>query len=280
MSDRAPWPPIRSALFLPASNPRAIEKARGLACDMVILDLEDAVPEEAKGEARAAAVEAVAAGLGKPAAIRVNGVGTAWHDEDAAAVAASAADAAVLPKAESVEEIEAFARATGKPVFAMIETPRAILQLARGDLPGALVGLIAGTNDFSYALRLPPGEDRAALATALQTVVLIARANGLLALDGVFNALDDAEGFEAQCREGRAWGFDGKSLIHPAQIDIANRVFGASEAEIEEARAVIAAAGGGAERFRGRMIESMHVQAAKRILGREAKPAPLPKREG
>jgi len=269
MSKFAPWPPIRSALFLPASNPRAIDKARGLACDMVILDLEDAVSEEQKGEARAAAVEAVAAGLGKPAAIRANGLGTGWHDADVAAIAASAADAAVLPKAESAEEIAAFARATGKPVFAMVETPGGVLQLARADFPEPLAGLIAGTNDLSYALRLPPGEGRAALVTALQTIVLIARTNDVLALDGVFNALEDAEGFESQCREGRDWGFDGKSLIHPAQIDIANRVFGSTEAEIEEARAVIAAAGGGAERFRGRMIESMHVQAAKRILGRE-----------
>lgn len=269
MTSPASWPPIRSALFVPASNPRAIEKARGLACDMVILDLEDAVAADRKEAARAAAVEAITIGFGKPAAIRVNGVGTPWHDHDVAAVAASAADAAVLPKAENAEETKAFAEAVGKPVFAMVETPRAILDLARADLPEALTGLIAGTNDLACALRLPPGRDRAALVTALQTIVLIARANGVLALDGVFNALDDADGFEAQCREGREWGFDGKSLIHPDQIDIANRVFGPSKAEIEEARAMIAAAKSGAERFRGRMIESMHVEAAKRLLARE-----------
>lgn len=268
MTRPASWPKTRSVLFLPASNPRAIERARSLPCDMVILDLEDAVPADRKGAARAAAVKAIAVGFGKPAAIRANGAGSAWHEDDVGAIAASAADAAVLSKAENAGEIEAFAEAVGKPVFAMVETPRAMLDLARADLPDALIGLIAGTNDLAYALRLPPGEGRAALATALQMIVLIARANRVLALDGVFDALDDPDGFESECREGRDYGFDGKTLIHPGQIDTANRVFGASELELEDARALIAAASGGAERFRGRMIEAMHVEAARRLIDR------------
>lgn len=266
MTTLPPWPPIRSALYLPATNARAIEKARTLPCDMVMLDLEDGVPEDRKDEARAAAVAAVAESFGKPVVIRANAAGTPWHAADVAAIAGSAADGAVLPKAENVVGIAAFIGAVGKPAFAMVETPRAILTLARETMPEGLVGLIAGTNDLAHELRLPPGEGRAALATALQTIVLMARANGILALDGVFNRLEDAEGLEAECREGRNWGFDGKTLIHPAQIDVANRAFGPSDEELEDAHALIEAATGGAERFRGRMIEGMHVEAAKRLV--------------
>jgi len=258
---------IRSALFLPASNARAIEKARGLACDMVLFDLEDAVKAEDKARARDAAVAAVASDYGgRPLAIRLNGTGTDWQAEDIAAVRSSRADLVVVPKVESAKEAAGVARALGKPLLAMIETPAGLLAAsAIAGTPG-VNGLIAGTNDLAVALMLPSGEARTGLTLALQTIVLAARAHGLIALDGVWNRLDDAAGFEAECREGRSFGFDGKTLIHPNQIATANTVFAPDASEIEEARALLVAATGGAERFRGRMIEGMHVEAARRLL--------------
>ncbi|HWL46116.1 MAG TPA: CoA ester lyase [Sphingomonadaceae bacterium] len=260
-------PPPRSALFLPASNPRAIEKARGLACDMVLLDLEDAVKAEAKEAARAAAVRAAASDYGgRPVAIRLNGAESPWHEADVAAVRESRAALAVLPKAEDAGQAARLAAALGRPVLAMIETPAGVLAAPAIAAAAGVAGLIPGTNDLAAALHLPPVGGRAGLAFALQAIVLAARAAGIMALDGVWNRLDDAAGLDAECREGRAFGFDGKALIHPAQIAVANAVFGPDAAEIEEARALVAAATGGAERFRGRMIEAMHVAAARRLL--------------
>jgi len=258
---------VRSALFLPASNPRAIEKARGLACDMVILDLEDAVVDTDKDVARAA-VAAAADGNwnGRPLAVRLNGPG-AWHDADLAALAdAKGVDLVVVPKVETPEYAEALADRLAKPLLAMIETPAGVY--AAREIAGvrSVVGLLAGSNDLAATLHLPGG--REGLAFALQSIVLASRAAGVAALDGVFNLLDDPAGLEADCEAGRRLGFDGKSLIHPNQIETANRVFGPSPSEIEEARALIAAATGGAERFRGRMIEAMHVDAARRALKR------------
>lgn len=261
----------RTALFLPASNPRAIEKARGLAADLVILDLEDAVKDADKAQARLAAVAAVAEGFGpRLAAIRLNGIGSGEHPDDVAAVASSAADFAVLPKAEEAGEVARLAHALGKPLLAMIETPLGVLAAAAIAAVPGVAGLIAGTNDLAATLRLPPSSGRAQMSVALQTIVLAARAGGVWALDGVFNRLDDAEGLAAECREGRALGFDGKSLIHPGQLAIAIRAFGPSEAEIADARALIAAATGGAERYEGRMIETMHVDQARALLERAA----------
>lgn len=258
--------PIRSALFLPASNPRAIAKARGLPCDLVILDLEDAVKPADKAAAREAAVAAMAEGFGdRLGAIRINAAGTDEHAADLAAAAGSRADLIVVPKVEALRQAADCAGA-GKPVLAMIETPAGLLAAtAIAAVPG-VAGLIAGTNDLVAALRLPDAPDRIGLALALQTIVLAARASGGIALDGVWNRLDDEDGLLRQCRDGRAFGFDGKTLIHPDQIDAANRAFGPSEAEVEDARALIAAAGGGAERFRGRMIEAMHVASAERLI--------------
>jgi citrate lyase subunit beta/citryl-CoA lyase len=259
-------PPIRSALFLPASNPRAIEKARTLPCDMVILDLEDAVKPEDKDRARAAAIEAVRAGFGaRLAAIRINGIDTAWHANDLAAVRTAEVDLIVLPKVESADQAAACAL-PGKGLMAMIETPCGVLAAPAIAQAGGMRGLIAGTNDLAAALRLPSHAGRDGLMLALQTIVLAARAAGIVALDGVWNRLDDEEGLARQCSEGRAFGFDGKSLIHPNQIATANRAYGASDAELEDARALIEAATGGAELFRGRMIESMHVDAARRLI--------------
>ncbi len=261
--------PPRSALYLPASNARAIEKARGLAADMIILDLEDAVKPGLKDEAREAAVEAVAQGFGdRPVAIRINGPESGWYEPDIVAVRGSRAQLVVIPKAESAEIVNQVSELTGKPVLAMIETPRSILNVAAIAAADDIAGLIAGTNDLANDLRLPSSLDRSGLTMALQSIVLGARAAGIWALDGVFNKLDDQVGLDAQCAEGRRFGFDGKTLIHPNQIDAANRHWSPSATEIEDARALVEAASGGAERFRDRMIETMHVEMAKRVLTR------------
>ncbi len=258
----------RSALFLPASNPRAIEKARTLDGDMLILDLEDAVPDDRKDEARAAAVAAVAEGFGERlVAIRLNGSGTAWHEADVAALAGSAVALVVIPKVERAVQAAGIAAMLGKPLYAMIETPSGVLAAPTIAAADGVAGLIAGTNDLAHALHLPSGS-RMGLTLALQSIVLAARAAGIVALDGVWNRLDDAEGLAAECMEGRALGFDGKTLIHPNQIAVANRAFAPSDAEVDDARALVEAAVSGAARFRGRMVEAMHVATARAILAR------------
>ncbi|HEX8483154.1 MAG TPA: CoA ester lyase [Allosphingosinicella sp.] len=255
----------RSLLFLPASNPRAIAKAKGLAADMVVLDLEDAVKPADKQSARASAVEAAAAGFPGLCAIRINAL-EPWHSADLEAVAGSRADYLVVPMTPGPEAPRSAAAAAGKPVLAMIETARGVLAAAA--IAPETAGLIAGTNDLAADLGLPPGAGREALATALQTVILAARAAGVAAFDGVYNRLDDEEGFAAQCEEGKSFGFDGKSLIHPDQVETANRLFGPTGEEVEAARRLLAAATGGAERFEGAMIEHMHVEQARWVLAR------------
>jgi (3S)-malyl-CoA thioesterase len=259
----------RTALFLPASNPRAIAKARGLDADMVILDLEDAVRDDAKAQARAAAVAAVAEGFGhRLCAIRINGIESGEHADDLEAVAASVCDFVVVPKVETAADAAAIADAIAKPVLAMIETPLGVLAAADIAAVSGVGGLIAGVNDLRATLGIPAGGGREGLALSLQMIVLAARASAVWAIDGVFNALDDAEGLAAECRQGRALGFDGKSLIHPGQIEVAARAFGPSEREIADAAALIAAATGGAERFGDRMIEAMHVEQARALIER------------
>jgi len=253
-------------LFLPASNPRAIAKAREAGSDLVVLDLEDAVKPEDKDAARDAAVEAVETAWPMPVAIRINGVGSEWHSLDLDAAARSAADLVVVPRAISAHLIHGVAEAVGKPVLAMIETAAGVL--AAAEIAPATAGLIAGTNDLAADLRLPPNAGRAPLQTALQTIVLAARAAGVAVFDGVFNELENAPGLVAEAEEGRRLGFDGKSLIHPSQIEPCRRAFAPTEAEIEHARRLVAAFDGGAERFEDQMIERMHVEAARRLLGR------------
>jgi citrate lyase subunit beta/citryl-CoA lyase len=257
---------LRSVLYLPASNPRAVAKAKSLPVSLLILDLEDAVPAEAKDSARTAAAAAVEDPTFPRAAIRVNGADTEWHRADLEAVGDSEAYCAVLPKVETPEAAASLCRRTGKPLLAMIETPRGVLAAAEIAAVEGVAGLIAGTNDLAVSLGMPAGCSRAGLVVSLQTIVLAARAAGIAPLDGVFNRLDDPAGLEAECIEGRGFGFDGKTLIHPNQVDIANRTFGPTDAEIEDAVALVEAASGGAERFRGRMIESMHVRAAEALL--------------
>jgi (3S)-malyl-CoA thioesterase len=260
---------VRSALFLPASNARAIAKARTLAADVVILDLEDAVAEDAKEAAREALAAAGEGGFSGLLAVRINGVGTDWHRQDVAAIAGRGAfDLVVVPKAESANGIAALAANLGRPVLAMIETPSGVINAPVIAAAQGVAGLIVGPNDLAAGLRLPPGAPRASLGFSLQAIVLAARAAGVIALDGVWNRLDDPQGFEAECNDGRLLGFDGKTLIHPSQVEPCNRLFSPDAAEVEEAEALIAAATGGAERFRGRMVETLHVEAAKRLLMR------------
>jgi (3S)-malyl-CoA thioesterase len=255
----------RSLLFLPASNPRAIARARTLAADIVILDLEDAVKPEDKESARAAAVAAVREPFPGLAAIRINSK-PPWHVADLEAVAASAAALAVVPMTSRADDVRRARDKAGKPVMAMIESAAGVVNAAA--IARETIGLIAGTNDLAADLGIRPGGGRAALRTGLQTILLAARAAGVAAFDGVYNRLDDAAGFAAECEEGRSFGFDGKSLIHPDQVEPANRLFGPSEAEVEAARRLVAAATGGAERFEGEMIERMHVEQARWVLAK------------
>ncbi|HYI42689.1 MAG TPA: CoA ester lyase [Sphingomicrobium sp.] len=257
---------IRSVLFLPASNPRAIEKARASAADMVVLDLEDAVKPDDKATARSAALEAAAGEWPMPVAIRVNAIGSEWNSLDVEAVSRSTAALAVVPRAASPLTFREVRDAIRKPTLAMIETAAGVL--AAAEIASEAAALIAGTNDLSADLRLPPKAGRPPLQTALQMTVLAARAAGVPVFDGVFNDLEDLNGFTAQCCEGRALGFDGKSLIHPSQIEPCNRAFLPTPEEVERARRLVEAYGGGAERFEGQMIERMHVASAQRVIER------------
>jgi len=257
----------RSLLFLPASNARAIEKARGLDCDMIVLDLEDAVRPEDKPAAREAAVAACREGFGdRITAIRINARQTAYYEDDLLCVRESAADFVVLAKVENAGEAGEAAGATGKPLLAMIETPRGVIEA--DSIAPATRGLIAGTNDLCAELGIEPGGSRAGLAYALQRIVIAARGAGVATFDGVYNGLQDDPELAKECEQGKGYGFDGKSLIHPSQITTANRLFGPGEQEVEAALRLIEAATGGAERFEGRMIETMHVSRARAVLAK------------
>ena len=256
----------RSILFLPASNPRAVAKARESGADLVVLDLEDAVRPEDKAAAREAALDAVSTDWPMPVAIRINGVGSQWHSADLEAVASSSCDYVVLPRAASVQDVRQVRDALGKPVLAMIETAAGVLEACA--ITNAALALIAGTNDLRTDLRLPLDATREPISVSLQLIILAARAAGIPAFDGVYNQLVDVDGFVAECMHGRSLGFDGKSLIHPDQIGPCNEAFGPSDEEIESARQLVDAFSGGAERFKDRMIERMHVEAARRVLER------------
>jgi citrate lyase beta subunit len=257
---------VRSVLFLPASNPRAIAKALESAADLVVLDLEDAVKVEDKDNARHAAVDAVASEWPMPVAIRVNGVGTEWHSLDLDAVARSNADFAVLPRAISAHLVHGVAETVGKPVLAMIETAAGVL--AAKEIAPETAALIAGTNDLRADLRLPLDATREPISASLQMIVLAARAAGVAVFDGVFNRLDDPDAFLKEAEDGRRLGFDAKSLIHPNQIGPCHRAFAPGTAEVERAKALVEAFQGGAERFGDEMIERMHIEAARRVLQR------------
>ena len=269
---------VRSVLYLPASNPRAIEKARGLDCDAVILDLEDAVAPDAKAEARQAAVAALKAGGFRPrVGVRINGLDTPWGADDLAALSGLKPAFVVAPKIESPETVrEVAARLpAGVALWIMVETPLSVLRLDAIAGAGApLAALMLGINDFGEQMNLVLGPDREPLKPWLAAVVAAARGHGLLAIDGVVNATDDAARLEAECRQGRAFGFDGKSLIHPNQIAAANAAFSPSPEEVARAEEVVAAfaaadaEGKGAIRVGYRMVERLHLDAAHRLLAR------------
>lgn len=270
----------RSVLYLPASNPRAIEKARGLDCDAVILDLEDAVAPDAKAQARKATVAALQAGGFRPrVGVRVNGLDTPWGAEDLAALSGQAPAFIVAPKIESPEAVQAVAARlpAGVPLWIMVETPLSVLRLDAIAGAGApLAALMLGINDFGEQMNLVLGPDREPLKPWLAAVVAAARGHGLLAIDGVVNATDDADRLATECRQGRAFGFDGKSLIHPNQIAAANAAFSPSAEEVARAREIVEAfaaadaEGKGAIRVGYRMVERLHLDAAHRLLARHA----------
>ena len=266
--------PRRTLLYLPASNARAMEKARSLPADVVILDLEDAVAPDAKEAARASAVAAVATGFGSSeVGIRVNGLGTAWSDADFAAASMSAAAFLLVPKVDSPDDARAaVSKAGGKPVWAMIETPRAVLKADEiAEVPG-VAALIAGFADLTKDLRAKPGPDRLPLLYSASRILLAARAAGIPAFDGVFTGIGDEPGLEAEARQALELGFDGKTCIHPSQLDGVNRVFSPSAAEVEHAKGLIAAheeammAGKAVATFKGKMVEALHVLEARRTL--------------
>jgi citrate lyase subunit beta/citryl-CoA lyase len=267
---------------MPGSNARALEKARTLDADVLLLDLEDAVAPAAKAEARRLVLAAVAAGgYGRrELVIRVNGAATPWGAEDLAAAARSGADAVLLPKVESAEELLAAAgglRAAGAPpglgLWAMIETPRGVLAAPAIAAATPRLGcLVAGTSDLVKELGARHSAGRTEVLTALSLTVLSARAHGLSCLDGVQLDLADEAGFEAACRQGRDLGFDGKTLIHPKTIAAANRAFSPDQAELDAARRVLTAhaeaeaSGQGVVVVDGRLVEALHVEAARQLL--------------
>jgi citrate lyase subunit beta/citryl-CoA lyase len=272
--------PRRSALYMPASNPRAVEKARTLPCDVVILDLEDAVLPEAKDRAREDAAAAVkAGGFGRrEVVIRVNALSTPWGAADLAAAAEAGPDAVLVPKVNGRADILACdAALNGAPertrLWAMIETPRSIFALDDiAGTPSRLAALCMGINDLANDTGARQTPDRGPFQAAMSLTVMAARAHGLAVLDGVHNEIADLEALEAVCRQGAEFGFDGKSLIHPSHLAICNAAFTPAPAEVAWARAVIAAfaapenAGKGALRVEGRLAELLHRDQAVRLV--------------
>lgn len=271
--------PRRSVLYMPSSNTRALEKAQTIPADALIFDLEDAVAPEAKDSAREAACAAASSGAygNRELTIRVNGMGTDWHDADLAAACAAGPDGIVVPKVNSAAEVlslVAAMEANGAPehtkLWAMVETPAAILNAA--ELAAAsprLAVLVMGTNDLVKELQAEHVPGRAPVLTALSWAVLAARAAGVAIVDGVYNNVRDNEGFVAECVQGRDLGFDGKTLIHPGQVAGANETFAPSAEAIEEAKGIIAAWDAretGVVTYQGRMIENLHVETATRVL--------------
>lgn len=276
--------PRRSCLYMPGANAKALEKAKTLAADVLLLDLEDSVAPEAKAEARAQVAAAVkAGGYGKrEVVVRVNALSTPWGADDIVATAAASPDGVLAPKVESaaqVRELDAALTSAGLPkeagLWVMIETPRAILNIA--EIAAAARGtrlttFLLGLNDLAKETRARAGANRAAFFAAMSLALTAARAEGLTAIDGVYNDIADSAGFEAECRQGLEFGFDGKTLIHPSQIDMANVVFAPTDEEVTRARAVIHAfalpenVGKGVIKVDGKMTELLHLEEARRVV--------------
>jgi len=282
MADGAALRPRRSVLYMPGANERALEKAQSIPADALILDLEDAVAPDAKPEARARVCAAATSGAygAREIAIRANGIGTPWHEDDLRAIAAAGPDAVVVPKVDSpadVDRIEAALQAGGAPehtrIWAMLETP--VAMLAAADIAASserLAVLVMGTNDLAKELQAAHVPGRQPLLAGLGLCLLGARAAGKVILDGVYNDIKDEAGFLAECVQGRDLGFDGKTLIHPSQVEPCNTTFAPAPEEVEKAGRIIAAfeeaeaEGRGVVTVDGRMIENLHVAQARRTL--------------
>ena len=274
--------PRRSVLYMPGSNPRALEKAKGLAADSLILDLEDAVAVDAKEEARRLVAEAIKdGGYGKrELMVRVNGLDTSWGRDDIKAASEAGPDAILLPKVESaamVKEVEDLLVEYGAPktttIWCMMETPRGILRAEEiADSSPRLGGFVMGTNDLVKDLQARHTPMRLPILTSLSMCVLAARAAGIAVIDGTFTDLNDEEGLIASCQQGVELGFDGKTLLHPKQLAAANEAFAPSAAEVEHAHAVIAAfeaaeaEGKGVALLDGKLVENLHVEVAKSLI--------------
>ncbi|GAB2865806.1 HpcH/HpaI aldolase/citrate lyase family protein [Nocardioides pacificus] len=272
--------PRRSVLYMPSSNERALEKAKTLPVDALILDLEDAVAPDAKPAAREAACAAVRSGEygRRELTIRINGMDTEWHADDIAAASAAGPDAIVVPKVNSADEVRtlvASMEAAGAPehtkLWAMVETPVAMLHAE--EIAGAsdrLTVLVMGTNDLAKELYAEHVPGRHPLLTGLSLALLAARATGKAIVDGVYNDVKNTEGFLAECQQGREMGFDGKTLIHPGQVAGANEAFAPSEKAVEDARGILQAwedgKGSGVVTYNGKMVENLHVESAQRTL--------------
>ena len=268
--------PLRSALYIPGSKPRALEKARNLPTDSIIFDLEDAVSAESKSEARVILRAALAQGDygARLKIVRINALNTPWGEADLQALDGLDVDAVLLPKVNSAGDLDALANVVGAkwPLWAMLETPLGILNAGEIAAHPLLQALVAGTNDLAKDLKCQLTLTRDSLQMALQSLVLAARAHDVALLDGVYNQFQDEEGLIAQCRQGRSLGFDGKTLIHPAQLSAANRCFAPSADEIELAQRQISAfeeaeaAGQGVAVLDGTIIENLHIETARKTL--------------
>ena len=270
----------RSVLYMPSSNERALEKAKSIPCDGLILDLEDAVAPDAKASARDNACAAAASGEygGREVTIRVNGADTEWHADDLRAASQAGPDAIVVPKVDSaeavlriVETMESHGAPEHTRLWAMVETPRAMLHAEEiASASERLAVLVMGTNDLAKELYAEHVPGRQPLLTGLGLALLAARATGKGIVDGVYNDVKNLDGFVAECRQGREMGFDGKTLIHPGQVEPANEAFAPSEQAVEDARGILQAweegRGTGVVTYNGRMVENLHVESARRTL--------------
>ena len=268
--------PYRSVLYIPAANARAMEKARGLAADAIIFDLEDAVAPDAKAAARDALAQALTQDYGPRARIvRINALSTEWGADDASACAGLDIDAVLIPKVDGPDDLDRVAALIpDTPLWAMMETPLGMLNAAAIAAHPRLAGMVMGTNDLAKDLGSRFRADRLPMMAGLGLCLLAAKAHGVVIVDGVFNAFKDEDGLRAECEQGRDMGFDGKTLIHPAQLDIANAAFAPTEEEVALARRQIeafdaaTAQGQGVAVVDGRIVENLHVATARQTLDR------------
>ncbi|MEP5155587.1 CoA ester lyase [Planktotalea sp.] len=269
--------PFRSVLYIPGSKPRALDKARNLPVDAIIFDLEDAVSVDEKEAARDTLKEALATGGygARFKIVRINGLDTQWGTSDAKAVTEMDADAILLPKVARSADLDALAEITGDlPIWAMMESPRGMLNAAEIAAHPKLAGMVMGTNDLAKELQSRDRADRLPMLTSLQLCLLAAKAEGLIIVDGVYNAFKDDAGLKVECDQGRDMGFDGKTLIHPAQVEVTNTAFAPSAAEVELAQRQIAAfdeveaSGQGVAVVDGKIVENLHVATARETLAK------------